>query len=83
MTGMYRADVGVRKLQPLGWGDLAPSPSTNDQRVVGGYKLQNPIFFFVFCLFSICFEWACQDFYLLKANLGPLCMPYPGIGSLA
>ena len=24
------------------------------------------------CLFSICFEWACQDFQLLKANLGPL-----------
>ena len=36
--------------------------------------------FFVF--FSICFEWACQDFKLLKANLGPLCIPHPGIGPL-
>ena len=26
------------------------------------------------CLLSIYFEWACQDFWLLKANLGPLCM---------
>ena len=32
--------------------------------------------------FSICFEWACQDFSLLKANLGPLCMTHPGIGHL-
>ena len=28
------------------------------------------------------FEWACQDFWLLKANLGPLCMPHPGMGPL-
>ena len=34
------------------------------------------------CLFSIYFEWACQDFELLKANLGPLCMPRPGMGPL-
>ena len=33
-------------------------------------------------LFSIYFEWACQDFQLLKANLGPLCMPHPGMGPL-
>ena len=35
-------------------------------------NMQNGTVFFLF-LFSICFEWACQDFYLLKANLGPLC----------
>ena len=36
----------------------------------------------VVCLFSFCFEWACQDFELLKANLGSLCMPHPGMGPL-
>ena len=35
------------------------------------------------CLFSTCFQWACtQDFWLLKANLGPLGMPNPGMGPL-
>ena len=28
----------------------------------------------------VCFEWACQDFQLLKANLGLLYMPHPGMG---
>ena len=36
----------------------------------------------LFFCFSICFEWACQDFLQLTANLGPLCMPHPGMGPL-
>ena len=35
-----------------------------------------------FVLFSIYFEWACKDFYLLKANLGPLRILHPGMGPL-
>ena len=36
----------------------------------------------LFVMFSIFFEWTCQDFLLLKANLGPLCMPHLGMGPL-
>ena len=50
---------------------------SKDEKI--GDRVSIPVFVFVF---SICFEWACQDFLLLKANLGPLCMPHPGIGPL-
>ena len=42
------------------------------------YK-KNESLFPIVCLFSISFEWACQDFLLLKADLGPFCMPHLGM----
>ena len=82
-TEVMNSRQKMRKVSFIALVISAPDLSPKNKLMTSFY-LQIMFFLFVllFVLFSICFEWACQDFQLLKANLGPLCMPHPGTGPL-